>query len=86
VREFKKLDGRNQRRIRGALERLARDVVDSGRISEKAVKTLRGTDSVFHRMRLGDHRVMYDFITADRMVLVLGIVDRADLERWLRSR
>jgi hypothetical protein len=33
-----------------------------------------------------DHRLMYDVIDTDRVVLVLGIVDRADLERWLRSR
>jgi len=37
-------------------------------------------------LRIGDHRVMYDVIDADHVILVLGIVDRADLERWLRSR
>jgi hypothetical protein len=29
---------------------------------------------------------MYDLITDDRVVLVLGIVHRSDLERWLRTR
>jgi hypothetical protein len=29
---------------------------------------------------------MYDLITADRVLLVLGIVHRSDLERWLRTR
>jgi hypothetical protein len=29
---------------------------------------------------------MYDVITEDRVILVLGIVPRADLERWLRNR
>jgi len=29
---------------------------------------------------------MYDVIEGDHVILVLGIVDRADLERWLRSR
>jgi hypothetical protein len=29
---------------------------------------------------------MYDLITDDRVLLVLGIVHRSDLERWLRSR
>jgi hypothetical protein len=28
---------------------------------------------------------MYDVIDEDRVVLVLGIVHRGDLERWLRS-
>ena len=50
------------------------------------MKTIRGTEGTFHRQRVGDHRVMYDVIDSDRVVLVLGVVDRADLERWLRSR
>lgn len=29
---------------------------------------------------------MYDVIDEDRVILVLGIVHRADLERWLRNR
>jgi hypothetical protein len=29
---------------------------------------------------------MYDLVNQDRVVLVLGIVHRSDLERWLRSR
>jgi len=29
---------------------------------------------------------MYDLITDDRVLLVLGIVHRSDLERWLRAR
>jgi hypothetical protein len=29
---------------------------------------------------------MYDVIEQDRVVLVLGIVHRGDLERWLRNR
>jgi len=35
---------------------------------------------------VGDHRVMYDLVNEDRVLLVLGIVHRRDLERWLRSR
>jgi len=29
---------------------------------------------------------MYDVINEDRVILVLGIVHRSDLERWMRSR
>lgn len=29
---------------------------------------------------------MYDVIEQDRVILVLGIVHRGDLERWLRTR
>ncbi len=57
-----------------------------GRVSGKSVKTIRGADDTFHRLRIGDYRVMYDVIDEDRVILVLGIVDRGDLERWLRSR
>jgi mRNA-degrading endonuclease RelE of RelBE toxin-antitoxin system len=50
------------------------------------VKTIKGQADSFHRLRVGDHRVMYDVIAEDRILLVLGIVHRRDLERWLRSR
>jgi mRNA-degrading endonuclease RelE of RelBE toxin-antitoxin system len=50
------------------------------------VKTIRGAADSFHRLRVGDYRVMFDVIIEDRVVLVLGIVHRGDLERWLRSR
>ena len=50
------------------------------------MKTIRGVSDSFHRLRVGDYRVMYDVIAEDGAVLVLGIVHRGDLERWIRSR
>jgi mRNA-degrading endonuclease RelE of RelBE toxin-antitoxin system len=50
------------------------------------VKTIKGTGDTFHRLRVGDYRVMYDVIAEDRVLLVLGIVHRGELETWLRSR
>jgi mRNA-degrading endonuclease RelE of RelBE toxin-antitoxin system len=50
------------------------------------VKTIHGQADSFHRLRVGDYRVMYDRISEDRVLLVLGIVHRRNLERWLRSR
>jgi len=50
------------------------------------VKTIKGTDDAFHRLRVGDYRAMYDVIDEDRVILVLGIVHRGDLERWIRRR
>jgi mRNA-degrading endonuclease RelE of RelBE toxin-antitoxin system len=61
-------------------------VAKPGRIGGKSVKTIRGVTDSFHRLRVGDYRLMYDMIEADRVVLVLGIVHRTDLERWLRNR
>jgi len=50
------------------------------------VKTIHGLDDSFHRLRVGDLRVMYDVIDEERVILVLGIIQRGDLERWLRNR
>jgi mRNA-degrading endonuclease RelE of RelBE toxin-antitoxin system len=52
----------------------------------KAVKTIRGARDSFHRLRVGEYRVMFDVLDEDRVLLVLGIVHRGDLERWLRNR
>jgi mRNA interferase RelE/StbE len=61
-------------------------VAGGRRIDGKRVKTLRGVEDEFHRLRVGEYRVMYDVIHGDRVVLVLGIVHRRDLERWIRAR
>jgi mRNA-degrading endonuclease RelE of RelBE toxin-antitoxin system len=57
-----------------------------GRIPGKASKTIHGTQDSFHRLRVGDRRIMYDVLDEERVILVLGIVHRADLERWIRNR
>jgi mRNA-degrading endonuclease RelE of RelBE toxin-antitoxin system len=72
--------------VRRALEKLARDAAGPGRIRGKSVKTIRGGGDTFHRLRVGDYRVMYDVLFDDQVVLVLGIVHRGELERWLRRR
>jgi mRNA interferase RelE/StbE len=86
LRAFKKLPPEAQARITRALEKLADAAGKPGRIGGKSVKTIQGVADAFHRLRVGDYRVMYDVIEADRVVLVLGIVHRGDLERWLRTR
>ncbi len=57
-----------------------------GRIGGKRVRTIQGVADSFHRLRVGDYRIMYDVQVEDRVLHVLGIIDRSDLERWLRSR
>jgi mRNA-degrading endonuclease RelE of RelBE toxin-antitoxin system len=86
ARAFRKLEPAARSRIRQALERLATDAAGSGRIAGKTVKTIQGVDDSFHRLRVGDVRVLYDVIPEDHVLLVLGIVHRSDLERWLRNR
>lgn len=72
--------------ITRALGRLAQDASRPGRIGGKAVKTIQGIADSFHRLRVGDNRVMYDVLDEDRVILVPGIVHRGDLERWIRNR
>ena len=75
-----------KKRVRLALERLALNAAGPGRIGGKTVKTIQGAGDAFHRLRVGDHRIMYDVIEGERVILVLGIVHRSDLERWIRNR
>ena len=86
ARVFKKLTPEVRKRIRQSLEKLAADAAKPRRVGGKAVKTFRGASDSFHRLRVGDHRVMYDVLEDDRVLLVLGIVHRGELERWLRNR
>jgi len=72
--------------VQRSWERLSTGAADTGRIAGKAVKTIHGVSDEFHGLRVGDNRVMYDVIDEDRVTLVLGIVQRSDLERWLRDR
>jgi Cytotoxic translational repressor of toxin-antitoxin stability system len=85
-RTFNKLSPELRTRIEEALQELARDAPQTGRIGGKSVKTIQAVSDSFHRLRVGDDRVMYDTIDEDRVILVLGIVHRGDLERWIRSR
>lgn len=52
----------------------------------KRIKTIRGVRDSFHRLRVGEYRIMYDVLNEERVVLVLGIIHRGELERWLRRK
>ncbi len=86
ARAFKKLEPEVRTRVGQALEKLAADAAKPRRVAGKAVKTIRGPSDSFHRLRIGDYRAMYDVIEEDRVLLVLGIVHRGELEQWLRNR
>ena len=85
ARAYSKLGNVDREPIRRALESLAVALTGRGR-GGKAIKTIQGTSDRFQRLRIGDFRIMYDVVAEDRVVLVLGIVHRADLHRWLRNR
>jgi mRNA-degrading endonuclease RelE of RelBE toxin-antitoxin system len=42
-----------------------------------------GSADSLRRLRVGNHRLTYDLLDPERVLLVLGIVDRKDLETWL---
>jgi mRNA-degrading endonuclease RelE of RelBE toxin-antitoxin system len=86
AREFEHMPTEVRSRTRQALLKLASGAASKRRIGGKAVKTIHGPKDAFHRLRVGDYRVMYDVLDHDRVILVLGIVHRGDLERWIRSR
>jgi mRNA-degrading endonuclease RelE of RelBE toxin-antitoxin system len=52
----------------------------------KSVKAIRGHHDEFQRLRVGAWRVMFDVDRGARILLVLGVVPRRDLDRWLRRR
>ena len=84
ARQFRKLTSQEQGRIRGALEKVA--ARPPGQRGGKTLKVIRRRDDRFFRLRLGDYRVMFDVLAEERVVLVLGVIHRSDLERWLRGR
>lgn len=67
---------------------MAVDAAKPGRIGGKTVKTIQGASDSFYRLRVGDYGVMYDVLDDEEvvLVLVLGVVHRGDLERWIRNR
>lgn len=85
ARAYGRLEKVDRDRVLRALEELAAKAT-APRRGGKSLKTIQGTKDRFHRLRVGDHRIMFDVMTDDRVILVLGIVARSELERWLRSR
>jgi mRNA-degrading endonuclease RelE of RelBE toxin-antitoxin system len=88
ARDFRKLPAPAQASIRKALRKTAEQSARGapGSRGGKSLKVIQGRRDRFFRLRVGDNRVMFDLIDDDRVLLVLGIVHRRDLERWLRGR
>jgi len=83
ARQFRKLPAKDQTYIRKALKGLAsRSALERG---GKSLKAIEGKRDRFFRLRAGEFRVMFDLVDGES-ILVLGIVHRRDLERWLRGR
>jgi len=50
------------------------------------LKSIRGRQDRFFRLRVGEQSIMFDLLDDERVLLVHAIVNRRDLERWLRRR
>jgi mRNA-degrading endonuclease RelE of RelBE toxin-antitoxin system len=84
LRDLSTVDGQ---RIREALrERASQSASSSGSRGGKSLKSIRGRRDRFFRLRVGELRVMFDLLDDEHVLLVHGIINRRDLERWLRSR
>ena len=81
ARAFERAPRPERRRHERAIDSLSRNPRPSG----KRVKAIQGTKDAFLRMCVGDYRIMYEVVDADRVVLILGIIQRKDLEQWLRQ-
>jgi mRNA interferase RelE/StbE len=87
ARQLMRLDQTHRERVRESLLRLAsQSASPSGFRGGKSLKRIRGRGDRFYRLRVGELRIMFDLLNDERVLLVLGIVDRRDLERWLRRR
>lgn len=87
AKQFRDLSEPEQERIRNALTRHAkRSKTSLGSRGGKSLKQIQGRHDRFFRLRVGDLRVMFDLLDSEQVLLVLGVVNRRDLERWLRNR
>lgn len=82
ARSFERANRQERARLERAIDGLARNPRPRGNL----VKAIRGAHDEFLRLRVGDHRIMYEVFDADRVVLIHAIIHRSDLEAWLRQQ
>jgi mRNA interferase RelE/StbE len=81
ARAFESAPRSERRRLQKAIDALAQNPRPPG----KLVKAIQGSKDNFLRMRVGNHRIMYEVLDDDHLVLILGVIHRKDLEQWLRQ-
>lgn len=79
---FERAPQSERKRLQKVIDALAQNPRPPG----KLVKAIQGSRDNFLRMRVGNHRIMYEVLDDDHLVLILGIIHRKDLEQWLRQR
>nr|BAL52955.1 hypothetical protein HGMM_F03H09C14 [uncultured Acetothermia bacterium]BAL59223.1 hypothetical conserved protein [Candidatus Acetothermum autotrophicum] len=78
-RQLRRLDPLQQQRVLKALSELERDPLSP----RKRIKRLQTPRGVLYRLRVGGYRIIYELSSG--FVDVLGIVSRAELERFLKG-
>ena len=85
ARDLRKLDPKSRERVERALRSEAARLGSSGGgRGGKRVKKLQGQRDEFMRLRVGTRRVVYEPRHSEKVLLVLDVVERRDLERRLR--
>jgi mRNA interferase RelE/StbE len=82
ARAFERASRPERNRLTRAIDGLARNPRPPG----KLVKAIRGPHDEFLRLRVGDHRIIYEVMDSERVILIHGIIHRKDLEAWLRQQ
>jgi mRNA-degrading endonuclease RelE of RelBE toxin-antitoxin system len=85
IRHLHKLSHEDGQRVREKLREQAAECASPGSRGGKSLKTIPGRHDRFHRLRVGELRVVFDLIREKRVLRVHGIVNRRDLDRWLRG-
>jgi mRNA-degrading endonuclease RelE of RelBE toxin-antitoxin system len=85
VKQLRRLDAAQRTRVDRALKRLANSGSSSSR-GGNSLKMIRGSGDRFFRLRVGQLRVIFDVLRKDRVIHVIAVLDRRDLDRWLRGR
>lgn len=85
VKQLRQLDAAQRSRVDRALKRLASPSSSSSR-GGNSLKMIRGRGDRFFRLRVGQLRVIFDVLRKDRVIHVIAVLDRRDLDRWLRGR
>ncbi|UCM89399.1 type II toxin-antitoxin system RelE family toxin [Streptomyces marincola] len=75
-RQLRRLDDATKRRIKAALDKLARDPYAPA----LDIKKLRGRDEEY-RLRVGDYRVVYGIANAVLTITVIDVDHRRDIYR-----
>ena len=82
AQDFRALSARDRGLVRDGIN--AHLGAQPDKVSKSRIKRLRDLIQPQYRLRIGDIRVYYDLEGYD--VLVLGIVTKADSEKWLTAR